>query len=493
MDNIARLYFGFTSGFYKIYSIFYNGRFIEPICDDFFRYHTLKVFFVYLCLSKFIQMFRLLVATSMLVAFMSCKKDNKEYYKQTADPAIYHQSVKALTDVIVHDIFSPPVASRIYAYATVGGYEAIRWKDTSYQSLAGKISHLPPLPVPDPTLEYSFEMASTITMLKIGKNLIFSEDSISKQIDRVIALYKKTGMPQDVFDRTMAYTDSLTAHIMRWSSKDNYKQTRSFPKYSILKDPATWKPTPPGYMDGVEPSWNKIRPFVMDSASQFKPVPPTPYNMKDKNSLYYKEAYHVYDISKKLSDEQKAIANFWDCNPYKLNVTGHVMHATKKISPGGHWINILGLSCIKSNADFAKSAKIYAYVSLGLADAFISCWDEKYRSNATRPESVINEFIDPEWLPLLQTPPFPEYTSGHSVASGATAYILTQTLGDNFSFTDNTETEFGLESRSFTSFNQAAQEASISRLYGGIHFMPAITNGMDQGKNVGEYLINKLK
>ena len=126
-------------------------------------------------------------------------------------------------------------------------------------------------------------------------------------------------------------------------------------------------------------------------------------------------------------------------------------------------------------------------------ESFISCWDEKYRSNAVRPETVINEFIDAEWLPLLQTPPFPEYTSGHSVASAAASYILTNEIGDNFSFVDSTEVEFGLDPRSFTSFQQAADEASLSRLYGGIHFMPSIKNGLSQGKNIGEWIIAKLK
>ena len=127
----------------------------------------------------------------------------------------------------------------------------------------------------------------------------------------------------------------------------------------------------------------------MDSAQQFKPLPPTPYNMTDKNSQYYKEAVEVYEAVKNLSDEQKEIANFWDCNPYKLNVTGHIMHATKKISPGGHWINIVGLVCKNTKSDITKSAQTYALVSIALADAFISCWDEKYRSNAVRPESCL--------------------------------------------------------------------------------------------------------
>ncbi len=438
-------------------------------------------------------MLRSLVFLFLIFTMASCKRENKENSSLTSDPSLYHESLKALTDVIVHDIFSPPVASRIYTYASIAGYEGARFADSSYTSLSGKISHLQSLPQPEKDKEYCFEMVSVLSMLKVGKNLIFSEDSIQKQIEKLQAFYKSTGMPDEIFTRSVSFSDSLASSIIKWSSKDNYKQTRSFPKYSLQKDADTWKPTPPGYMDGIEPSWNKIRPFILDSAAQFKPAPPTPYNMTDKTSAFYKEALEVYTTVKNATDEQKAIANFWDCNPYKLNVTGHVMHATKKISPGGHWINIVGIACKKAKFNYVATTKAYAYVSIGLADAFISCWDEKYRSKLVRPETVINEFIDPDWLPLLQTPPFPEYTSGHSVASGAASVISTYIFGDNFEFKDDSEVEFGLDPRSFRSFSHAVDEASISRLYGGIHYMPAIKNGVIQGKAVGNLTISKLK
>jgi hypothetical protein len=423
----------------------------------------------------------------------SCKKENKDYAIIANDPIIYHKSVKALTDVIVHDIFSPPVASRIYAYSSIAGYEGARHLDSSYVSLSGQISHLPTFPLPEKGQEYCWPMVSTVAFLLTGKTLIFSEDRIDTAMQSALKFYEKTGMSKDIFDRSNAYAKQISDHVIAWSSSDNYKQSRSFPKYSLQSDPATWQPTPPGYMDGIEPSWNKIRTMVMDSASQFKPVPPTNYNIKDKNSPFYKEVMETYLAVKNADKEQTEIANFWDCNPYKLNVTGHVMHATKKITPGGHWINIIGVAAKKVNADFAKTTASYATVSIALYDAFISCWDEKYRSNLVRPETVINENIDPEWVPMLQTPPFPEYTSGHSVASSAASVVLTTLYGDNFAYDDDTEVEFGLPVRSFTSFYQAADEASISRMYGGIHYRPAIENGIRQGKAIGELVVSTIK
>jgi len=184
-------------------------------------------------------------------------------------------------------------------------------------------------------------------------------------------------------------------------------------------------------MDAVEPHWDEIRTFVIDSAQQFKPVPPTPFS-RDKSSQFYKDAFLVYETGKNLTEEQRAIASFWDCNPFVMNVKGHVMFATKKISPGGHWINITRLACTVTKADMVKSAEAYARVSLSLADAFISCWEEKYRSKLVRPETYINQNINEDWVPLLQTPPFPEYTSGHSVISSSAATALTGLFGDNF-------------------------------------------------------------
>ena len=169
------------------------------------------------------------------------------------------------------------------------------------------------------------------------------------------------------------------------------------------------------------------------------------------------------------------------------------MFATKKISPGGHWVNITRLACQKVGVDFIQTAEAYACVSITLADAFISCWDEKYRSNVIRPETYINQYIDADWFPLLQTPPFPEYTSGHSVVSTAASIMLTNLFGENFSFEDSSEVEFGLPVRHFPSFKYAAEEAAISRFYGGIHYMPSIKNGMDEGTEIGIFITRRLK
>lgn len=426
-----------------------------------------------------------------LVVF-SCSSDNQEWKAKANNPEFMHRSIKQITDVIVYDIFSPPVASRIYAYSSIAAYEAVLPMNSQYQSLAGQLTDLTPFPQPEADSEYCYPLASVQAALKVGRTLVFSEDKMDAFYQAIMQEFRDTGMPDDVFDRSIEYGNQVADHVIAWSTKDNYKQSRSFPKYSIQNDPATWKPTPPAYMDAVEPHWNKIRTFVIDSAQQFKPKPPTPFST-DKKSQFYQEAKEVYDVVNNLTPEQNEIAFFWDCNPFMMNVKGHVMFATKKISPGGHWINITRVACKKVNADFNQSTEAYARVSIALIDAFISCWDEKYRSVLIRPESYINQYMDEDWVPVLQTPPFPEYTSGHSVISSASAVTLTSLFGDGFSFTDSTEVEFGLTARSFTSFIAASEEAAISRMYGGIHYRPAIDEGIKEGRALGNYIVQKIK
>src|SRR5690606_12077849 len=114
---------------------------------------------------------------------------------------------------------------------------------------------------------------------------------------------------------------------------DNYAQTRSAEKYTVKDEEGRWIPTPPMYAQAVEPKWNSIRCIVMDSCAQFRPPAPPPFNIKDKNSIYYKSLLEVKNVGDSLTEEQKHIADFWDDNPFKLNVQGHVMYATKKFSP----------------------------------------------------------------------------------------------------------------------------------------------------------------
>jgi hypothetical protein len=232
--------------------------------------------------------------------------------------------------------------------------------------------------------------------------------------------------------------------------------------------------------------------MVIDTCDAFKPLPPVPFS-KDTTSAFYALNKEVYEAGLHPKKEELVIASFWDCNPFAVSTAGHMAIGFKKITPGGHWMNIAGIAAKKANLDFDNTVLLHALTAVTEMDAFISCWDEKYRSNRIRPETYINRYIDVEWKPLLQTPPFPEYTSGHSVVSTAAAQVLAYMMGDSFSFTDDSEIMFEIQPRSFTSFMQAASEAAISRLYGGIHFRDSIENGQQQGIDIANAIIAKLK
>lgn len=415
------------------------------------------------------------------------KSNPEEYNAKAADPELYHKSVELLTEVIIHDIFKPPVASRIYVYANLAGYEAMVPGYPSYQSLGGKLKDFKAPMAPEPGKEYCFPLASTRAFLKVARNLTFSASFFDDYEKEFYKKYEAMGVPEEVIENSMTYGDSIAAHVMRYSTKDSYKQTRGI-RFTVTNKPGTWVPTPPAYADACEPQWNKIRLFTLDTVTQFM-APRPPMWSTDKNSEFWRETREVYEISNKLTEEQKRIAWFWDDNPFVMNVVGHVMFANKKMTPGGHWLAIHETVSKKTNASFEKSVEGYALSSIALLDAFVACWDEKYRSTKVRPETVINSDIDPKWQPFLQTPPFPEYTSGHSTISAAAAEVLSFVHGDSVAFTDSTEFKHGHGVMSFTSFREAALMASISRVYGGIHYRSGCDEGNICGVKIGKHVL----
>jgi hypothetical protein len=430
----------------------------------------------------------------LLLAAVSCTdKGNPDYTRIFNDQSLYCKTVKKLNDVVLENNFPPMIASRNYVYANIAAFECVAAGDPSYQSLSGQIKHMPPMPKPQPGKTIDFSLAALFAFSKVGNAVTFPEGSMMGYYGELKKMADSIGMPKETLNNTIEFSDSVTAAIMRWSKKDNYAQTRTAERYTVLNDAAgRWIPTPPMYATAIEPHWCEIRPMVLDSCSQFKPVRPPKYDMTDKNSEYCKALMEVKTVGENLTDEQKHIADFWDDNPFKLNVVGHVNFATKKFSPPGHWMNIVGIGAKAAHADFNTTVAAYAETSVALFDAFISCWDEKFRTNYVRPETEINK-IDENWHPYIQTPPFPSYTSGHATNSAAAAEVMTYWFGDNLSFTDTSLLEFGIKNREIKSFRAAAREAAMSRLYGGIHYRFDNENGVVAGTKLGEFVVSRLK
>ena len=429
----------------------------------------------------------------MLLATPSCKQQGKTVHNAALqDPEFLHRSIRRLNDVVIYEIFSPPVASRIYGYASLSAYEALRWTDTSYPSLAAQLHGFPAMPSPEAGKEYAFTVSAVKALFDITLRLTFTKDSSRVTMEALLKELKDKGIDEDTYVRSIAFGEAVANAVWQRAAADNYKETRGMPRYTPSEQPGKWKNTPPDYLDAIEPFWTKMKPMVMDSSAQFRPVPPPPFNL-DKRSAFYKDLQEVLDSTRNLSEEQQNIARFWDDNAAAVTHVGHMMYANKKPSPGGPWMNITAVACRKDSADILRSAQAYALSGIAMYEAFISCWDEKYRSEYIRPVTVIHEHIDKKWQPLLQTPPFPEYTSGHSVVSSSVATVLTRVFGDNFTFTDDYEMPYiGIE-RSFPSFIKASEEACMSRMYGGIHFRSAIDNGRSQGRNLGAYILERVR
>ncbi len=436
---------------------------------------------------------KFLLAFTICVFLLSCSF-KKEPIKVNAE--LLHQSVDQLTNIMVHDIFSPPAASRVYVYPIVTVYEILQQDNENFRSLHGQLNDFPEIPAKPEDLQLNLELAALIAFMDVGRNLIFSEEMIDAFRDSLYTVWEDQNQLQ--FEVSREYGLQVAAEMNKWIEADYYGETRTMPKFSVnLNETGRWQPTPPAYMDGIEPHWEYIRPLVMDSAAQFRPVPHPPFSL-EQGTKFYQELMEVYDVGKHeqaVGDESEEvqIAKFWDCNPYVSVHRGHMMFAIKKITPGAHWIGISKIASRKSNLDMLEAAANYTYTSVAIFDAFISCWEEKYSSNLVRPETLINKYIDENWQPILQTPPFPEYTSGHSVVSGAASVALTHFIGDDFAFDDDTEVPFGLPVRSFSSFYQASAEAAISRMYGGIHYRAAIENGLEQGLQIGRYVVDRIR
>lgn len=435
-----------------------------------------------------------IVAFAIICSILVSCKGKGDYTKTTHDPLMFSRTVYELNNVVMGNNFSPIVASRNYLYASIAAYEVIAGAyPKKYTSLAGQLHGLTALPKPDTTKKIDYEFAALLAYCVLGEAVTFPKGSLQDYTDSLKKMVADKGMPDDVLVNTIGYADTVAAVILAWSKKDNYAQTRSAPKYNVIDTPGRWVPTPPAYTSAMEPHWNEIRTLVMDSANQFVPPPQYKFDITNKNSDYYKEVMLIKNAIDSITPEQRDIANFWDDNPFKLNVSGHVQFGTKKFSPPGHWMSITGIAAKKAKADYATTVYAYAITAIAQFDAFIECWDQKYRSNTVRPETVINKYIDPNWQPILQTPPFPEYTCGHSTVSAANAEALTQVFGDNFAYTDTTELEFGSDSRSYKSFRAAAVENNWARFYGGIHFHHSCIVSTEYGKKVGDLVVEKLK
>jgi PAP2 superfamily len=372
--------------------------------------------------------------------------------------------------------FSPPVASRALGYTGVALHEALVPGLPDGESFAGRLNELTRKQGPA-DVAYHWPTVANGALASILRALFPTAPAAGVEaIDALEHRFAREAghfLPVGVHRRSAQRGAAIALHVFEWSTTDGGHEgfRNNFPPYTPPSGPGLWEPTPPGFAPALQPYWGLNRPFVLPSGSSCPAPPPLPYS-EDPSSGFYAEGHDCYVATTELTVEQEAIARFWSDDP----------GATP--TPPGHSISILTQVVRAFEFPLDRAADAYARVGIAVADAFIACWSTKYQHDLLRPVTYIRRAIDSGWTPLLVTPPFPEYTSGHSVQTGAAAQVLTDLFGA-LAFTDRTHESRGLAARSFGSFFAAAEEAAISRLYGGIHFRAAIERGLEQGICIG--------
>ncbi len=403
---------------------------------------------------------------------------------------IIHELNDLLVDVVMHDVYTPPVASRIYAYPNIVYYECIRRGSKKYKSLAGKINDYQGLTTNEADVNTGYnDIIAALAFSYVAQKLVGSENRFESWRNAFLdSLTKSNKRP--VAELSIGYAQQAAATIMQLAAKDHYAESRTMPRFLNSNDEGAWQLTPADYAAAIEPHWATMRTFTLDSLAAFLPAGSFNFS-KDTASLFYRNLMDLYKLTTQLDTTKKEIAKYWDDNPNVSVNAGHLNYFIHKISPGGHWLMIAKQAGQKTKAGNLKSAMAYALTAIALYDAFIATWDLKYKTNLIRPITVINRFIDARWEPYIQTPPFPEFPSGHAVISNAAATVLTRVYGKKFQFTDRTEIPFGYAPKTFSSFFAAADEVSWSRVYGGIHYPYTASISIEMGKNIGRHVLQK--
>jgi hypothetical protein len=385
----------------------------------------------------------------------------------------------------------PPPAARIYAYAGVAAHEAVIGGAPHLVSLAGQLNELTPIIRSNSSaLDWGLVVSASVaaTMRAV---LATSSPSLRTAIDDQLATHtdarRSAGLSKAAVVRSLAEGTRIGDHVGAWALRDRADQTAD----RIYVPPVgedLWRSTPPNFGPAIEPYWGRtVRPFALPSADACAPPPPpAPFSIAE-GSPFWQQAQVVLETFDALTDTQRHIAMFWRDNPLVSGL------------PAGHWMLLATQLCQERGLTLDRAAEVHAMAGLTLADAFTACWYEKYVTNLLRPVTYIRAYVPgrENWLSFVNTPQFPEYTSGHSVASQAVARVLTHVLGV-FPFTDRTHATLGRNvgplyaPRSFGSFQQAALEAAGSRLFGGIHYPMGIESGLAHGDTVADAVLARI-
>lgn len=397
---------------------------------------------------------------------------------------VLHTWMRLSLELVRHTpTYTPPVASRAFAYIGITAFETVVLDDPDLLTLAGQLNDLTAFPLPTAGVTYDRALVLHTALGRVVADLFSNTGPTGQRaltsVTDSLRAEVTAELPPEVISASEELGWQIAAHIITWADEDGgaVVENMGFPAaYTLVEGPGHWTPTNLIRLQQTPllPNWGQNRPFAMPAGTTCEVPAPLEYS-EEPASAFYAQAQEVVDIKAALTPEQTAIARFWADD------------AMLSMTPPGHWMAIAMEILTRDAAPLDVQVEVLARLGVAMADGFIGCWQAKFEYNAIRPITYIRKLIDPKWEPLLNTPPFPEYPSGHSVQSAAAATVLTAYFGEDFAFEDASRSDDGLPARSFPSFWAAADEAGLSRLYGGIHFRAAIEQGQRQGRCIGAF------
>ncbi|HEY0677253.1 MAG TPA: vanadium-dependent haloperoxidase [Chitinophagaceae bacterium] len=370
--------------------------------------------------------------------------------------------------------------SRHYVYAGIAAYESISPSLPGAIVNRAKWNGLTGLPASNPKLKYYWPASMNAALASINRSMFPNANVTDKAaIDSLENALNSSFSAEAENDRIVSannFGKQVAAAIYNWAETDGYKTSGG--AYTPPTGPGLWVPTPPAYANAASPYWGNNRPVVRGSIMNSMPDAPIAYSA-DPGSPFYQMVKQVYDASQVLTQEQKNMAMYW------RDVPG--------VTSPGHWLSILYQVVSAGDVSLEKAALAYALTGAAINDGLIACWQAKYHFNLVRPITYIRNVIGAsEWLSFLTTPGHPEYPSAHAVLSAAAADVFTHLFG-NKSFTDHTYDYLGYPARNYNSFKAIGEDASYSRFYAGIHYLPSIEAGIKQGRKITENIFSEIK
>jgi len=364
---------------------------------------------------------------------------------------------------------------RMFGYTGITLYEAARFEIRNSKSLQAQLCQMPEMPKPEDDKNYSWVISANAALALITRYIfpgLTAADSAS--IDSLEKAYNRkyrsmTG--ENVFDRSKTFGKAVAAAIFDWSKSDLFDHAND--PYTPPVFPGAWVPTPPLFAPAAVPYLGNCRTFLRMHSHGTTPPPLYKYSTK-KGSDFYMMVNHLYKLSQTLTDEQKNIALYW-------NDVGPGVGYT----PMGHSMSIVTQVLENSKASLATAEEVYLKTGMAMWDAAVYCWRSKFKYNLLRPVTYVQQNIDSTWLPLLSTPPHPEYPAAHAFITSSVMEVMTSIFGGHYNFTDHTYDFLGMAPRSYDSFEQCARECGKSRVYGGIHYQPSVNVGHDFGESIG--------